>query len=424
MPADALIAAARRGVEQRDVADLAAVLLAMPCPWGRERAAAEAVAAWLDQQLPGGGVMVDVFDADRANVVITSGNGGEELLVYSHLDTSLTGDPLTDEPVTGRRDPVAPADVGGDEWSGPGLAVARACAAAATVGYLAATRALHGSGIAHRTTLLLAAGGTHRRGRSLDEPATFGIGARRALAGRPRPAAVLVAKSGPPAVLHEEPGSGYVDITLRGRMQPAFLRADDDAGLPGRLPAALHAIERWRREFVGRPALGQVGREAAVGAVHAGATEKCDLLPATAVLSVYVVLGHGDDARQIAAELERAVAEGLGDRAVTVTARAAVWEPAGSTLPDAPIVEAVRAASGAGIDITGWRGSTDGTVFRAEGIDTARWGPAVAPDPADHRRDRVAAGDIADAARVYAETIVRFAAATASHPASQDDVLH
>jgi acetylornithine deacetylase/succinyl-diaminopimelate desuccinylase-like protein len=353
---------------------------------------------------------VDTFGRTRANVVTTAGTGEDELLVYSHLDTSLTGDPDADEPLTGRADPLVASSSDGDELCGHGLAVARAPAAAAAVGVMAAAQAMDAAGVAHRSTLLLAAGGTHHREPVLGAPAAFGVGARHALATRPLPAAVLVAKSGPPVVLHEEPGSAYVDVELRGEMRPAFGRDDTDAGVPGHLAVVLTAIERWRRVFVARPARGQIGREVAVGAVRAGVPEKCDLLPAVARLSVFVVLGHGDVAPQVAGELEHAVAAVLpADGGVTVTATAAVWEPAGATPANAPIVAALRQASGLGVDIRGWRGSTDGTVFRGLGIDTARWGPAITADPADPRRDRVELDVVVDAACVYADAIVRFA---------------
>jgi hypothetical protein len=72
-------------------------------------------------------------------------------------------------------------------------------------------------------------------------------------------------------------------------------------------------------------------------------------------------------------------------------------------------VTAARAATGLGTDIVGWRGSTDGAVFRAAGIDTVRWGPTITSDPDDPRIDRVGLADLVAAARTYGEIVVRYA---------------
>ena len=126
------------------------------------------------------------------------GSHGGGPLLYSHLDTSLDGSD-DDAAVTGCG-PPGPLRVRGDIVSGFGLGVARAPAAAALVGFAAAS-----SG-----TLLLAGSGTHRRGSRI-------TGLESYLASAPLPASAVVAKSGPPTVLWEEPGALYLTVRIQGR---------------------------------------------------------------------------------------------------------------------------------------------------------------------------------------------------------------
>jgi acetylornithine deacetylase/succinyl-diaminopimelate desuccinylase-like protein len=411
-----LVGRARQAVGAGELRDLLATMVAQPCPWGQERAGAEAVARWIGERA-GRAAEVQVFGGSRGNVTVTAGGdpAAAALWVCSHLDTSLDGSPERDLPITGRADPLPARLEGTDTLVGPGLAVARGPAAAATIGFLAATAVLDADRVAHRSRLLLAAGGTHHRHDDIGDPYRFGHGVRHALALGDPPGAVLLAKAGPSAVLHEEPGSAYLDIVLRGRMLPAMLRTDDDPGVPGHLPSVMSVIERWRHGFVIEGGREGPGREMAVGAVCTGAPSKPDLLPAVATICLYVVLAHGDDPRAIAEELGRAVRSTLpGGQGLDVDVRLGPWEPAGRTQPDAPIVRVARAATGVGAGPPGWRGSTDAAVFRAAGIDTARWGPSIAPDPSDGRRDRVESARLVDAARTYGEIIVRYALAGAA----------
>jgi acetylornithine deacetylase/succinyl-diaminopimelate desuccinylase-like protein len=399
-------------VDGARVRELVRLLLSMPAPWGRERKAAEAVAGWISAAAPTIRADVEVLSDERANVVVDAGGGPRQLLVCSHLDTSLTGLPDRDEVITGGREPPAQPDTDGDVLTGSGLGVARGPAAAATIGHLAAVAALERVGATHHSSLLLSAGGTHHRlgdGRRDHGPAQFGTGVLHALAQRPAPDAVVIAKAGPTAILHEEPGSAYLDIELRGRLLAAMARGDD-GGLIGRLPVVLDAFERWRAGLLARPAVGQIGREAAVGAIDAGSPDKCDLLPAVARLSAYVVLGHGDLAAKLAGELEETIRAALpADGSVRVAVTVGPWVPAGRTPRDAPVVQAALAATGLDTEIVGWRGSTDGAVFRAAGIDTVRWGPTITAEPDDPRVDRVGLADLVAAARTYGEIVVRYA---------------
>jgi hypothetical protein len=58
-------------------------------------------------------------------------------------------------------------------------------------------------------------------------------------------------------------------------------------------------------------------------------------------------------------------------------------------------------------------------VFRAAGIDTVRWGPAISADPEDPRIDRVELADLVAAARAYGEIVVRYAIDGERSPAAR-----
>lgn len=410
---DRVVASSRSGVSASRLVELLELMASVASPWGAERELADAIVSWGRARPDRVVWRCDRFDTERANAIATAGSGSDELLIYSHLDTSLTGDSASDELITGRLDPVGPLRVDGSTFVGPGLGVAKGPATAATIGYLAAAAALDDHEVSHRTSLLLAAGGTHHVAQAFGNRPSghFASGVRHALQGGLKPRAVVVAKSGPDDVLFEEPGSAYIDLELRARWTPAFTRSEHEPGLVTRVGEVLRAIERWRHTYVGRGAAStdRIAREAAVGAISGGAPTKLDLLPAVVRIGIYVVLGHDDDAHVIAGEIRAAAADAVAGSAIEVIAGVAAWEPAGRTDPTSRIVTAAMAATARSASITGWRGSTDGTAFRAAGIDTVRWGPQIKSDPNDARCDRVDLDVLIHAARVYAELAVRFA---------------
>lgn len=409
-----VVASSRSQVVASRVVELLELMASVASPWGEERELAESIVAWGRTRADGVTWTSDRFESRRANAIATAGEGRDELVIYSHLDTSLSGDPVGDESITGRRDRVEPLRFDGVTFVGPGLGVAKGPAAAATIGYLAAVAALDEHAVAHRTSLLLAAGGTHHVAHAFGDHQSghFANGVRHALQHGLAPRAAVVAKAGPEDVLFEEPGSAYIDIELRGRWTPAFARSDDEPGLVTRVAGVLTAIEAWRHAYVRRSAPSvndRIAREAAVGAISGGAPTKRDLMPAVVHIGVYVVLGHGDDASVVAHEIRGAAAAAVAPSAIEVTTTVVAWEPAGRTDPTSHVVMAAMAATGRTASIKGWRGSTDGTAFRAAGIDTVRWGPQIASDPADARCDRVDLDVLVHAARVYAELAIRFA---------------
>lgn len=383
-----------------------------PSPRGAERPAAERVAALLAERWPGSAVTVDPFGARGANLVARSGAAAEapELVLYSHLDTSLDGSGPLDEAVTGDSGQAPGLTVDGDVLRGAGLAVARGPAAAALCAWGATAARLRAAAVPHRITLLLAGGGTHRA-RWDGTPIVSGV--EHHLATHPRPAAALVAKCGPVGILHEEPGAAYLRVRVRTRHGAALARdrADPPGGLAAHAGPVIAAVEGWRRWFVARPGVGQIRREAAIGALRAGSPEKADLLPGLLELHLYVMTLPGDTdlADGLAEHVRRELAGGpLGRARVEVDGTTAA--AAGRTPPSARIVRATTDAWTAEHgtpppELRDWTGSTDGVVFRAAGVDTARTGPPAGSDPDSPRADRLSLAELDRFARVYARTI-------------------
>ncbi|MEO5724371.1 MAG: hypothetical protein ABIQ39_15430, partial [Ilumatobacteraceae bacterium] len=421
-PVDAALSAVTRA--RPTLIDIARLLSETPAPNGDERAATEALHDWCRAKLPELATSIDVFDETRANLVIAGGTGtGPDLGMYAHLDTSLTADADRDAMITGRSDALPAlrldrspaAGAAGGELVGQGLAVARAVVAAAIVGLHAATAALSAAGIEYRLRLLLAAGGTHRWPINVkpelgDSAARFGVGARRALANGFHPDALLNVKAGAPAPLHEEPGAAYLTVRIHGTWEPALFRSTSPGTLAV-LGPLVEAVECWRTELVARPTPhgSTSGREAALGAVTAGAMDKPDLLPALVSGRVFLVLVPGDDPVMLAAQL-RAEIEAALQRAATAQTRVRVdvdvLDNPGRTPPDSPIVALANtvwtARFGQPPTVVGWRGSTDGVVFRNAGIPTVRVGPQVTNDAADLRLDRVGVDELLTFAGIYA----------------------
>jgi acetylornithine deacetylase/succinyl-diaminopimelate desuccinylase-like protein len=385
-----------------DVLPVLEVLAGTASPRGHERALATRLASWAAARWPALGFTVDPVGDDGANVVAVSARGDAPgLLLYSHLDTSLTGDPLADYPVTGRSGSVAPFAVAGGIAGGFGLGVAKAPAAAAIAGFAAAAASLRG--VPHRLTLLLASAGTHWS--PFDRVVPSGVS--QFLAQYPKPAAAIVAKGGPPGILVAEPGAMFVRIRLEAAFAPVLARdtAVPPGGLVSDLARVLSLVEGWRAEHLAARPPGAVAAEVGIGAVRGGLPGKPDLLPGLVELHLYVVTVPGDDPAAIAASLSARVGARVD---------ASLVHPAAATAAHAPIVGYATAAWTAAFGappppVTGWKGSTDGVVLRAHGIDTVRTGPRARPDPDDPRRDLVDVAQLVRFAAVYADTAVRYA---------------
>ncbi|MEK6227325.1 MAG: hypothetical protein AABM40_13665 [Chloroflexota bacterium] len=422
------LARARSEVSEDKVLEVLAMLMKRPSPPGRERVLAEDVANWGARA--GGDVAweVDPLDDASANLVARSVLGdARELAMYAHLDTSLVGEANGDFAITGELGPNAPFSFGEDRMlRGFGVGIAKAPSAAAIVSFLSAARALRELAVPHRLTLVLAAGGTHRATPS-DAPAPaerFGRGVAHALAAGWRPSAVLNVKGGPRGVLHEEPGAAYLRVRLRSRWTAALVRASvaPEGGLVRHAGAVLDAIEMWRASYLrAHPPVGQLANEIVIGAIRGGTAAKADLIPGLLEVFVYAILLPTEDparvARDLEAHLRGRVAELPERPSVEVEVYASA--PGGTTDPASEIVRLANDAwlAHVGSDprtVTGWTGATDGAVFRAAGIPTARIGAAVKRDGKDPRIEIVAMDDLIALARAHVDVVVRYFAAAPS----------
>ncbi len=424
-PLERLRSAAHAAISGDRIVETVRLLAAGPSPRGAERDTATRLAEWAGPLWPALSFRRDDIGASGANLVATSVHEGGarsgELLLYSHLDTSLPGDAARDRWATGIDAPPAPLTVVPEAGllAGFGLGVARAPAAAALAGYTAAAAALLDAGVPHRLTLLLASAGTHASPFAATTESAAPVGVEEYLRTRPRPEAAVVAKCGPPGILYEEPGAAFVRVRLGTGYRPVLARdaAPPEGGLIAHLGEVITVLERWRAEYAATRAgsCGQIAAEAGIGAVRGGLAAKPDLLPGVVELHLYVVTVPGDDVERIAADIREALEAGLRGGpldgcAPVVEAREA--HPAGVTPPDAAVVRHAAAAwrhehGGPPPPVSGWKGSTDGVVLRGHGVPTVRVGPAVRPDPADPRRDVVELDTLLRFARIYAEIVLR-----------------
>jgi acetylornithine deacetylase/succinyl-diaminopimelate desuccinylase-like protein len=421
---DAAIARASARIDEAALIDALGVLADKSSPNGAERALALDVAAWGRRAYADLEWEVDELDSASANLFARShaASRGPELAIYSHLDTTLTGEPQRDFAVTAETAAPEPFRIDRESRTarGSGIGVAKAPAAAAIVATGCAAAALREIPAPYRLTLLLAAGGTHRAAPT-GGLARFGRGVRHALDHGWRPSAVLNAKGGPAGVLLEEPAAAYLRVRLRRTWSAALARrtAAPDGGLARHAGVVLDAIESWRERYLARHgASGQLAAEIAVGAIRGGLPEKPDLLPGLLEIYVYAVLLPDQDpsavARDLAASLEPRIAVLPGHPTLAVDVYASA--PGGATDPSSAIaILAERAWSryrGERAPVRGWTGATDGGIFMAAGIPTARLGPTVARDGADPRVEIVELDELVAATRAYAEIAVRYFAAS------------
>lgn len=388
-------------------------LTAQPTPRGRERATGEALAGVVARLWPALACDVEPVGEHGANLVVSADgrHGADDLLVCSHLDTSLTGLGAEDAPVTGRGDDAPRGLLVRDgEVVAAGLGVARGPAAAALVGF--ADALARGAGPAR---LVLAGSGTHAS-RLVDGAPPAPSGLAHHLARHPRPAAAVVAKCGPHGVLWEEPGASYVQVVLRAERGAVLARdrVRPPGGLAVALAAAVGEVEAWRTWLRALPVpAGQTGREAGVGHVQAGLGSKPDLLPGAATVGIYLVAAVEDDAVALVEALRERLAAAPALAEVSVDVRLDVVDPPGATPQGHPVVVAARDAwfAAHGVPpptIRGWTGSTDGALLRSLGVPTARTGPVSRADPGDDRCDTLSLEQLRTFAGVYGGIVRRW----------------
>ena len=402
-------AAVRTGEDVRrdDVVDLARLMAATPSPPGRERLLAERIAEEGQRIAPGLQWRVDPFDGDRANLLVAEGPAdyrAVDVMAFAHLDTSLAGADeyrrLTGceaDSADGRDSGFAVRD---GKLVGPGMAVAKGPAAGALAALLAGHRA---GTLANGTAVLLTSGGTHR---AAPGSGGFAVGLHRALESGLSPRAAVNVKAGAPCVLHEEPGSAYLRISVRSSGGPLMLQQSEGcAGAAAALARLLPLIERWRATLRERDPSALCGRDVGLGALAGGLPDKPDILPSVSWADLYVVTAPGDDASEMADELAGLLETDTSSTSVSVTASM----PAGRTPRAHPVVElatqAWRRHLGPAPTITGWRGSTDGALLRHTGIPVARLGPRPRSAPAG--LEAVDLAELTTFARIDAELLVQ-----------------
>ncbi len=414
-------------VLEAEILEAIDLLASIGSPRGRERRLAEAVVGWAAERWPAADWRVqDVDDraSECAQVAATAGSGPGGLLLYSHLDTSLTGADPFDAAVTGTAAVPLGASVDARTVTGFGLGVAKAPAAAALVAFGRAATRLAESDRPHRVRLLLAARGTHRAPAWADggagEPDLVGV--ERWLADDPRPDAAIVAKGGPAGVLFDEPGAAYVRVRVRAGWGAVMSRRSvrPAGGLIAHAGLIVEAIQH-AGQAAAEALAGVAGEDAqagscfGLGAIRAGQPTKADLVPAVVEVFGYLVAPGPMDRGRLESTLTAGVVAALGatDLAgadVAVTAR--VIHAGAATDAHAPVVRVAQAAwarefARPGPTIRGWTGSTDGVVLRAAGIQTARVGPS--------RTRPVDAGDAVDLdellaiARLYEDVAIGLA---------------
>ena len=423
--ADVESAIARVTIDEHAVQQVLELLTRLASPPGEERALAEVVAEWGHRAHADLSWETSALDERSANLFARSalGTGAPELVLYGHLDTSLTGDAARDAGVTGVTTTAPPLrfDPSTRTLRGLGVGVAKAPSAAGLVAFTAAARALRAQGMPHRLTLLLAAGGTHRAAPG-DATARFGRGVEKALSTGWKPDAVLNVKAGPAGVLHEEPGAGYLRVRVRRPWSAALARRSvaPDGGLARHAGAVVEAVEDWRAVYLAsHAARGQLAPEIAIGALRAGSPDKPDLLPGHLEVFVYAVLLPGEDPKGVASDLEafaRPRIAGLpGAPSVAVDVYASA--PGGTADPGERVVrlaaEAWARHVGETAPVHDWSGATDGAIFLSRGIPTARIGVTLSRDADDPRIEIVSLDELTSAARAYADVAVRYFASGA-----------
>ena len=408
MSLDAEARHAADSVRRQDIIEWARLLVETPSPAGFERVLAERLADRGERIAPGLRWHVDTFDGERANLIVTAGPAeyaALRVMLFAHLDTSLAG-AHEYRRLNGRDPAIAAPDLQCRDGLliGAGMAVAKGPVAAALSAVVAAHRC---GSLRDGTGVLLTSGGTHRAAVAGDG---FAAGLRRALDAGLAPECAVNVKAGAPGVLHAEPGSAYLRVTVRSAGGPLMLHDGDScAGAAAALARLLQRLEAWRRELRGSDPAALCGRDIGMGALTAGLTDKPDMLASVSQADLYLITAPGDDAEELADEL----ADYLNtDDGAPVTVEVTAAMSAGCTAPEHPVVELATQAWNDYFSpfepVTGWRGSTDGSLLRHAGVPVARLGPRPRRAPAG--LEALDIDELASFARIDAELLVNLGA--------------
>lgn len=370
------------------VEELAVGLTDIPSPPGRELE----LATWVAARLRADGIEAEVqsIQGELANATgrISTGRPGPELLLYSPIDTHLTGDPADDQPWAGPGEAgelVPRARIRDGHVVGLGANNPKGHAAAV----LAAAIAIRRSGVSFPGTLRIGLGGGGMPTNAGEHPEPppvrqigHGAGCRYLLEQGGLPDAAVIAKSGD-AVAWEEPGLTWFRISLHGRLNYAGLRG---TGLHRNpilaAPVVIDALEGWFDSYAERNERGLVRPQGAITAVRAGWPHKPAFVPAACHIYVDLRTSPGvssaDAERQLREGLEAAGRE-LRAREIGLTVERVLSIPGFRTDPGEEIirraVDAWELVSGRPHEpIRRTSGATDANILRAWGVPTARIG--------------------------------------------------
>ena len=410
---------------------LAARMVDIPSPSGRERRLAETVAGFMAENGLDG--RCQAVDGELCNAVgrLPGSGGGAELMLFSPLDTAFAGTPEADGPFLGapmRDDQIASARIDGKVLTGLGAHNPKGHAAAAVMAAICLARA--GAPLLGDVVVALGGGGMPtnvpagdgRAGRRIGH----GAGIAFLLEQGTRPDHAIVAKPGPPA--WEEVGLCWFRVSVRGLLGYAGTRHVVAHANP--ILAAtrvIEGLEAWFVEYSEANASGTLRPQGSIGCIRAGWAEKPTFIPETC--EIYLDLrstprtGPAEVRRQFAAAI-RSIRAAHGGLDIDCEMILAV--PASHTDPESWIVgAAIRAWE----RMTGRRfvagsdgsGATEANVIRNWGIPTARFGLPPPPVPLP-RSGQFSMGEVhADSLDALVRALIDAAVDTCGRPLAELD---
>jgi acetylornithine deacetylase/succinyl-diaminopimelate desuccinylase-like protein len=302
--------------DREDLAELCLLLGNTYGPVGHERATAEVVDAWYQENgMPS--KVIELSD-DRANVVsrLPGSGGGSSLLFNAHLDTEASGpdyDNLMDVPDPNRigawRD--------GDRLFGHTIQNDRGCMAIMMV----AGRALIREGVPLKADVLLTSVAGETGQAPVDEYQGLryegkGFGSQYLVEHGYRTDFAVVGETSDFAPCWHACGATYYKITLRGRNMytPRLQRAGTLRDQPNAIvkaAAVVDAIETWAIDFEERRSgptpCGEVRPKAQVGAIRGGIPWRPNRSATYCALYVDVRTLPDEDVNKVTASLQEAV---------------------------------------------------------------------------------------------------------------------
>lgn len=378
------VEAAAREVSEADAARLLSWMVDTPSPTGSEAELARMVV----EQLGSAGLdgRLQPIGPGQANALgLLRGCGeGPALMLYGHLDTHLSGDPLLDAPAAdGPLPPMSrpQARREGDLVLGLGAGNPKGYAAAAILAATAIARA----GVPLRGDLMLGlcAGGMPAQapaGSALPNVG-LGVGASYMLQSGFRPDFAIIGKPGH-AIAWEEVGLLWCRLRVGGALGYSgtrhVLEYDNSIAAAARL---IGELEEWFEEYAREETSGYVAPQAMIGAIAGGWPEKPAFSPAWTDLFLDVRVSPRSNPNAVRRKLEAAVDRIAARHGLRVEVEALAAIPGTATDPEAWIVgsceRAFEALEGRPPEpIRATSGATDAAILRLWGIPTARWGMA------------------------------------------------